>query len=152
LPDAATGPRDQRSALGATRPGRDVRRSRSTDGDSMTTTDHSTNVELHARTRVPEGNPADVAVVVDREDRSSVLPAAVYLARLAPGSRRTMSGALRTIAAIVSSGELTAAELPWHRLRYEDTQAVRAVLAERYAPASVNKHLAALRGVLREAW
>lgn len=42
--------------------------------------------------------------------------------------------------------------MPWHGLRYQHTAALRAALADRYAPASVNKALAALRGVLKEAW
>lgn len=79
-------------------------------------------------------------------------PAAVYLARLAPGSRRTMRGALDAIAHILSSDTRDAETLDWPRLRYQHTQAVRAALAERYAPATVNKCLAALRGVLKEAW
>lgn len=79
-------------------------------------------------------------------------PAAVYLARLAPGSRRTMRGALLTIAALLTDGAADCFALPWHLLRYQHTQAVRAMLAERYAPATTNKHLAALRGVLTEAW
>ena len=78
-------------------------------------------------------------------------PAAVYLARLGPGSRRTMLGALETIAGLLSPG-CSAMALPWAALRYQHTQAVRSVLAERYAPATANKMLSALRGVLREAF
>jgi integrase len=79
-------------------------------------------------------------------------PAAVYLARLAAGSRPTMRRALDTIASIISGGRDDAAALDWAALRYQHTQAVRAVLAERYAPANANKHLSALRGVLKECW
>lgn len=79
-------------------------------------------------------------------------PAFVYLARLSPGSRRTMRQALDAIASIVSGGTHDAEALPWQHLRYTHTQAVRAVLAQRYAPATANKMLAALRGALREAW
>ena len=79
-------------------------------------------------------------------------PAAVYLARLAPGSRRAMRRALELLAQLVVP-DGTAAALPWHLLRYQHTQALRARLVERgLAPATVNRHLAALRGVLREAW
>lgn len=78
--------------------------------------------------------------------------ALVYLARLAPGSRRTMRAALDLIAGLLTQGRERAATLAWESLRYEHTQAVRAVLAERYAPATANKMLAALRGVLRECW
>jgi integrase len=81
-------------------------------------------------------------------DRS---PARVYLARLGPGSRRTMKRALDTIADHAVPGA-TADTLPWWELRYQHVAAIRAALAERMAPATVNKHLAALRGVLREAW
>lgn len=79
-------------------------------------------------------------------------PAFVYLARLAPGSRRTMRQALDVVAAIVSGSSRNAETMPWAALRYSHTQAVRSLLAERYAPATANKILAALRGVLREAW
>ena len=79
-------------------------------------------------------------------------PAAVYLARLAPGSRRAMGRALEHLASLASPGS-TMEHLPWHLLRYQHTQALRARLVEAgFAPATVNRHLAALRGVMREAW
>lgn len=79
-------------------------------------------------------------------------PAAVYVARLAPGSRRTMRHALDAVAALLTTGQATAETLDWPSLGYQHSQAVRAALAARYAPATANKVLAALRGVLREAW
>jgi site-specific recombinase XerD len=45
-----------------------------------------------------------------------------------------------------------AEHLPWQAIRYQHAQALRTALAERYQPATVNKALSALRGVLREAW
>lgn len=94
--------------------------------------------------KLPAVNPA--ASPLDQN------PAAVYLARLAAGSRRTMLGALRTVARIASAGREDAFSLPWESLRYQHTQAVRAALLERFSPATVNKMLAAVRGVLRECW
>jgi len=85
-------------------------------------------------------------------ERADLNPAAVYLARLGSGSQRTIRSALERIADLASGGQSTAASLPWHQLRYQHTQAIRASLAEDLKPATVNKHLAALRGVLREAW
>lgn len=76
-------------------------------------------------------------------------PVAVYLAKLSPGpSRTTMREALKVIATDLG-GEVET--IPWAALRYQHTQAIRTRLAARYAPASANKILAALRGVLREA-
>jgi site-specific recombinase XerD len=79
-------------------------------------------------------------------------PARVYLARLGEGSRRTMRAALDTMAALLTGNRCDADTLDWARLRYQHTSALRAVLLKRYQPATTNKHLAALRGVLREAW
>jgi integrase len=78
-------------------------------------------------------------------------PALVYLRSLAPGSRPTMESALRTIIGLLGyQGSVW--DFPWAGLRYADTSAVRAALAERYAPAQANKALSALRGTLKAAW
>jgi site-specific recombinase XerD len=79
----------------------------------------------------------------------------VYLARLAPGSRRTMRQALGVIAMLCVPGPGEAPEpeaFPWWHLRAEHTKALRAQLAEHYRFSTANKMLSALRGVLREAW
>lgn len=69
--------------------------------------------------------------------------------RLSAGSSRTtMHEALRVVASELG-GRLDA--LDWPGLRYSVTQALRSRLAARYAPASANKMLAAMRGVLKEA-
>ncbi len=86
------------------------------------------------------------------EESANSHAVAVYLARLAPGSRRTMRTALETIATLLSGKPAQAFILRWEMLRYEHTQAIRAALAETYQPATANKMLAALRGVLRECW
>ncbi len=47
---------------------------------------------------------------------------------------------------------MDAQAFPWHELRHQHTAAIRSGLAERYAPSTANKMLAALRGVLRACW
>lgn len=96
-------------------------------------------------TLVVEG--AELVSIAFAPDRN---PAMVYLARLAPGSRRAMRQALGLLASL--AGDLAAEQFPWHRLRYAHTQAMRAKVADRYAPASANKILCALRGVLGESF
>lgn len=86
-------------------------------------------------------------------------PAAVYLATLSAGSRRTMHTALNTLAGLLGISEVRDAighdvrclVVPWGDLRYQHTIAIRAELQNRYAPATANKLLTALRRVLREA-
>lgn len=79
-------------------------------------------------------------------------PAAVYLAHLRPGGRRTMRQALDVIAALLTNGQADALSCPWAALRFQHTAAVRAALAEAYSPATANKMLSALRGTLKTAW
>lgn len=91
----------------------------------------------------------NTAIETSRADNH---PAAVYIMSLAPGSRRTMKEALNTIAEILTSGRDDAVSLNWAGLRYQHTAAVREELAAKYAPATANKMLSALRGVLKESW
>ena len=101
--------------------------------------------------------PSPVVLETTSRERS---PLYVYLSRLSEGSRPTMSEALSTVARIASGGHLEADQLPWHELRYQHVQEIRTALtgslSERtrkpLSPATINKILSALRGVLREAW
>lgn len=83
-------------------------------------------------------------------EAASLDPAAAYLDQLGPGSRRTMREALAKLADWASQGRASSLTLAWHRLRIEHTAALRKRLAATLAPATANKHLAALRGVLRQ--
>ncbi len=89
--------------------------------------------------------PASESLVVAESAALEESPAAVYLAHLAAGSRRTMRTALETMATLLSSGRAGALTLAWGRVSYQHTAALRSLLAERYAPATANKMLAALR-------
>ncbi len=83
---------------------------------------------------------------------TSTNPALVYLSQLSLSSRRTMRGALETIATLVSAGKLDAINFPWSELRYQHTQAIYVQLSEVYASSTANKMMAALSRVLEEAW
>ncbi len=78
-------------------------------------------------------------------------PAAVYLATLAPGARPTMRQAMDAIASLLTDGQCDSMTLDWAALRYKHTAALRAALSQRYAAATANKMLCALRRVLKEA-
>jgi site-specific recombinase XerD len=102
---------------------------------------------------VPLRRAADGALVADWGQ----VPARVYVAGLAGDGHRTMTGCLQAVAAWVSDGTADIDTLPWADLRFSHTTAIRAALARavsegRYAPATANKHLAALRGTLKAAW
>src|SRR5438128_4177279 len=112
--------------------------------------DPTLNETYDATLAAPDAQVRDLILV--RAVRPDEQPARVYLARLGEGSRRTMRTALETLAALLTGGRCNVDTLEWARLRYQHTAALRAVLLERYQPATANKHLAALRGVLREAW
>lgn len=79
-------------------------------------------------------------------------PAVVYLASLSEGSRRTIFQSLHVVADLLTGGQINLFALDWGALRYQHTAAIRAQLAEQYRPATANKMLAALRGVLYHSW
>ena len=93
--------------------------------------------------------PSELATTSGDPARSPVL---CYLARLGASSRRTMLGALDAIARLLAGPNAIALTLRWHLLEPAHTSALRSRLVDSYAPATSNRFLSALRGVLREAW
>lgn len=77
-------------------------------------------------------------------------PAAVYRDSLSQGSYWAIHHSLETIVSVLGGGDPW--RYSWHQLRYRDTARVRAQLVSRYTPATVNKMLTVLRGVLKTCW
>ena len=75
-------------------------------------------------------------------------------------SQRTMRAALNIVATLLdvptvvdeAGREVTFLHCNWAALRYQHTVALRAALVQQYEPATANVKIAALRGVLQEAW
>lgn len=64
-----------------------------------------------------------------------------------------MTSALRLAARLLSGNDCRPPEgFAWGALTYADTARLRAELVKRFAPATCNRVLSAVRGVLREAW
>ena len=63
-----------------------------------------------------------------------------------------MRASLETIARLASAGEVGALDFPWWLLRYQHAEAIRGRLADSYAPATANKMLSAMKGVLKSCW
>lgn len=82
-------------------------------------------------------------------------PVAAYLQSLPSAhSRRAMRNALRRVVRLIVDDPDDAPEpeaIPWHALRYEHVQSIRARLANEHAPATANQSLTALKQVLRFA-
>lgn len=79
-------------------------------------------------------------------------PAAVYLASLgSENSRRSQRQGLEVIANLLA-GSPDIFSVKWTALRFQHTAAIRSMLMETYAPATVNRILCALRGTLKAAW
>jgi hypothetical protein len=104
--------------------------------------------------------PATVVQVLDlvgleaEQPRSLVdldHPVTAYLNGLAPSSRRPQLAALEAIARR-STQVFSAETMPWQRLRRPHVLKIRSLLEENYLPATANRMLSALRGVLKEGW
>lgn len=76
-------------------------------------------------------------------------PIVLYLSQLAAGSRRTQATAIRTCVELLRGPEVRPLLVDWTKVEPAELAGLRAALAERYAPATVNRQLAAVRGVLR---
>jgi integrase/recombinase XerD len=69
-----------------------------------------------------------------------------------PAPKRPLPGTVSEQQPKLTFSQISPRSLSSEKLRYQHTQAVRTALSEKYAPGTVNKMLAALRGVLKEAW
>jgi site-specific recombinase XerD len=108
--------------------------------------------------------PETLPVPIDRADRQLVArgwqippvsrhPVITYLGRLgSPHSVRAMRARLEAVAALASGGRDDAMSLAWPRLEYQHTQRLRALVADRWSPATANLTMTAVRQTLRECW
>lgn len=83
--------------------------------------------------------------------RSDEHPAIVYIAGLvSPSSRRSMKSALGVVTRLL--GEPDPLKVNWAGIRFQHAVALRARMIEGYAPATCNKLLSAIRGVVTAAY
>jgi site-specific recombinase XerD len=112
--------------------------------ERLTTTTRTVAVDTAGLTLPPPLLHPAVPLPADRH------PVKVYLARLDVNSRRTMRAAVEAAAVRLTGGVHTAETLPWAMLDYQHMLALRSQLATQYAPATANRILTAVRGVLQE--
>lgn len=84
--------------------------------------------------------------------RADEQPALTYLAGIGKSSQRVQWSALCVVAAVLTSNQCTPLTLPWHEVRRQHVNALRAWLVEHRAPSTGNRILAAVRGTLKECW
>lgn len=94
------------------------------------------------------------ALTTAQAGRFSQSPVMAYLAGMATARARTVQlQALAAMTQIISNGASNdPLALDWAALRYSHAQAIRTALAERYAAATANRFLSALRGVIKAAF
>lgn len=94
----------------------------------------------------------EIEPVVSRPHHQN--PVISYLASLnSKDSRRVQKTALDQIASALSNGRVNdCIQFPWEKLDYGAVTAIKAWLDAKYAPATVNRYLCAVRRVIKEAW
>lgn len=75
-------------------------------------------------------------------------PLGIYLATLAPGSKRALLWRLEKAAQLLEHQ----GPIDWTVLEYEQAIEIRAKAAEKYAPRTASAIVAAVRSICREAW
>src|SRR5512139_216265 len=95
---------------------------------------------------------AQSSLIIAQSIPLDLCPAAVYLAQLKQSSRRPQKQALDLVASLLTGGSADCLTLNWAAIRYQHTAAVRGRLLDKYAPATANRILSALRGVLEQTW
>ena len=89
-------------------------------------------------------------VIISNQDPN---PAYTYVQSLgSERSRNAQADALDLIASIVLDQDKSKGlcfDFPWHKLDYAHTMEIRSILADKYSHATVNRHLSALRMVLK---
>lgn len=88
--------------------------------------------------------------VCNQEHPTQVHPVVAYLSTLAPSTQVTAKKDLRAVAALAGYEDVMSAA--WEKLDYAHVQAIRSRLAEKYQPASANRMLSTIRGVLKASW
>jgi site-specific recombinase XerD len=105
-----------------------------------------------AKVSLPEPGQELAAAELAAELPADRDPVKVYLAGLAACSRRHMESSLAVLARLLMGRPVPPSRVPWHLLRYQHAEIARSDLAGRYAVSSANRHLSALRGVLKACW
>jgi integrase len=88
---------------------------------------------------------------LDADRILALSPAAAYLGSTGKGSHRTVQQSMSVLAGLVAGDGTDPMKFRWEALTRADTVLMRSTLKERYAPATANKMLSVLRGVLRTA-
>jgi integrase/recombinase XerD len=101
---------------------------------------------------LPDLVPADSTGIAELPPFAALEhPVAAYLSSIAESSRRVQRSALDAIARRATS-VYSVETMPWHRLRRPHVLRIRQLLEDAYEPATANRMLSALRGVLKECW